>query len=236
MILARLTLKRDAGAAGYVARTLLDRAPADGAHGLIWTAFGDDHTRKRDFLYREEERGRFLTLSQEVPPDPLKLWTVEAKDYAPSLRNGLVFGFRLRAALSESAKSDRSAVEKKDRRGRRIDPVLAAHHAGLLRSETHGRDQDAVFDILAAWLARRGRYAGFEVPAGNLTQALYRTIPHPRTDPPGQAERRPPRFLGIADFEGMLTVKDEALFRTTLMQGLGRAKAFGCGLLLIRPA
>jgi CRISPR system Cascade subunit CasE len=36
------------------------------------------------------------------------------------------------------------------------------------------------------------------------------------------------------DFRGILTVTDTEKFTDTLMQGLGKAKAFGCGLMLIR--
>ncbi len=38
------------------------------------------------------------------------------------------------------------------------------------------------------------------------------------------------------DFRGILTVTDSDQFANTLMQGLGKAKAFGCGLMLIRRA
>jgi CRISPR system Cascade subunit CasE len=38
------------------------------------------------------------------------------------------------------------------------------------------------------------------------------------------------------DCSGCLTVTDTARFESALMKGVGPAKAFGCGLLLIRPA
>jgi CRISPR-associated protein, Cse3 family len=37
-------------------------------------------------------------------------------------------------------------------------------------------------------------------------------------------------------FEGLLTVSDPVLMRTALQQGIGPAKAFGCGLMLVRRA
>jgi CRISPR system Cascade subunit CasE len=43
--------------------------------------------------------------------------------------------------------------------------------------------------------------------------------------------------LGIATFEGFLTVTDAALLCRALTDGIGRAKAYGCGLMtLARPA
>ena len=53
-------------------------------------------------------------------------------------------------------------------------------------------------------------------------------------EPPGQGRRRP-RF-GVLDLEGVIAVTDPALFLPKLVQGFGRAKAFGCGLMLIRRA
>ena len=42
------------------------------------------------------------------------------------------------------------------------------------------------------------------------------------------------RFSTV-DLTGELVVTDAARFATTLASGIGRAKAFGCGLLLVRP-
>jgi CRISPR system Cascade subunit CasE len=36
------------------------------------------------------------------------------------------------------------------------------------------------------------------------------------------------------DFTGLLTVEDISLFQQALCEGIGPAKAFGCGLLLLR--
>lgn len=41
--------------------------------------------------------------------------------------------------------------------------------------------------------------------------------------------------LDVATFQGVLTVTDAELFRGSLLQGLGRAKAYGCGLLTLAP-
>lgn len=41
--------------------------------------------------------------------------------------------------------------------------------------------------------------------------------------------------LGVVEVAGTLTVQDPARFLTGLREGVGRAKSFGCGLLMIRP-
>ena len=42
------------------------------------------------------------------------------------------------------------------------------------------------------------------------------------------------RFSTV-DFSGSLRVVDPAALRTAFFSGVGHAKAFGCGMLLIRP-
>ena len=44
------------------------------------------------------------------------------------------------------------------------------------------------------------------------------------------------RLIAAIDYEGLLEVRDPAVFTTALAQGIGKAKAFGCGLMLIRRA
>jgi CRISPR system Cascade subunit CasE len=41
--------------------------------------------------------------------------------------------------------------------------------------------------------------------------------------------------LGQAALTGLLNVRDAALFANSFKQGIGRGKAFGCGLLLLEP-
>ncbi|MBL7000104.1 MAG: type I-E CRISPR-associated protein Cas6/Cse3/CasE [Gammaproteobacteria bacterium] len=40
--------------------------------------------------------------------------------------------------------------------------------------------------------------------------------------------------FSAVDFTGVLTVTDVDLFKVALFNGIGRSKAFGCGMLLIR--
>jgi CRISPR system Cascade subunit CasE len=40
----------------------------------------------------------------------------------------------------------------------------------------------------------------------------------------------------VLDFEGVLEVTDPVRFLAALANGFGRARAFGCGLMLIRRA
>ena len=95
-----------------------------------------------------------------------------------------------------------------------------------------------------AWLAKQGAAYGFEPAKGTFLLEGYRTV----TLPSHRGKRRgEPRF-GVFDMTGVLTVREPDAFLDKLgrkldagsegaaRSGFGRAKAFGCGLMLIRRA
>lgn len=80
-----------------------------------------------------------------------------------------------------------------------------------------------------AWLGSQGSKAGFRL-VGETAVDGYDTIRVPRTE-----GCRPVQY-SVLDFNGVLEVTDPDCFLAALGHGLGRAKAFGCGLMLIRRA
>ncbi len=77
-----------------------------------------------------------------------------------------------------------------------------------------------------AWLERQGKAHGFT--PGSVGVDGYETMRVPRDD-----KKRPVQFSRL-EFTGGLTVTDPASFLAALAAGFGRARAFGCGLMLIR--
>ena len=93
-----------------------------------------------------------------------------------------------------------------------------------------------------AWLLAQQKRAGFVVlekpeakrllPEGDELQLIVR-------------DKRDLRFAKVSEgrtvqlmtvtFDGRLTVTDPGLLRRTLTQGLGKAKAYGCGLMTLAP-
>lgn len=77
------------------------------------------------------------------------------------------------------------------------------------------------------WLARKGKAQGFQV-----RRALIQLEDQSRFEKNGAGCVT----LSAVCFDGVLTVTDPAAFRTAVESGIGRAKAFGFGLLsLARP-
>lgn len=235
--LCRARLRRDTAATGSLARLLVPDgggARAASAHRLVWALFSDGPDRRRDFLWREEGPGRFMALSARPPAPMPDLFDVEAKPFEPALAAGdrLAFSLRANAVVSRGP----GAGQAPGQRGKRHDVVMDALHAVPPGQRAVAR-LGAVESAGRAWLARQGAAHGF-APADGVAVDGYETIRIPRD--PGSAgtpgkPAAPARF-GQLDFTGVLTVTDPVAFLSAVSSGFGRARAFGCGLMLIRRA
>ena len=228
LYLSRLTLNRDAPAAALL--PLLNPqepgAAADAHHRLIWSVFADSAERKRDYLWRHDGQGRFYILSSR-PPQSSNLFNLpETKIFDPVLR----VGDRLQFTLRANATKDRAAVSRMDkaaRRGksRRVDVVM-----DLLRTAPEGEKRAVIRNRTAqaaaeAGMTRQGAAKGFE-PRITIVEG-YSTIELGR-------RRRQGATFGILGLTGEIAVTDPDVFLPALAAGFGRAKAWGCGLMLIR--
>jgi CRISPR system Cascade subunit CasE len=79
-----------------------------------------------------------------------------------------------------------------------------------------------------AWLGRQAEKRGFSVKAC----AVADDDPKVFTGTDRSADNNTVSFLAVT-FEGILTVTDAERFRAALRNGIGREKAYGCGLLTI---
>lgn len=229
LYLSRLTLKRTAPTAALM--PLLDPPEpgqaADAHHRLMWSVFSDGAARERDFLWRHDGRGRFLALSARTPAPNDLFRPHETKVFEPRLSVGDRLHFKLRA----NATKDRAAASrgpKRQRKDRRVDIVMDRLHreapAGDGRSELRDRiAEDAARD----WMTRQGVDRGFRPRLTAVEN--YSTINLGR-------RRREGATLGILDLAGSIEVTVPDVFVAALARGFGRAKAWGCGLMLIRRA
>ena len=122
-------------------------------------------------------------------------------------------------------------------RGKRVDGVMHAlfnAHSREQRKAMSRTDklssvrERIVQETGAAWLAAQGAKAGFEL-AEKPAISDYVQI---------AVERRHGRPAGfsVLDFAGTIALNDPTAFLDRLAKGLGSAKAFGNGLMLIRRA
>jgi CRISPR system Cascade subunit CasE len=198
------------------------------AHRVLWLLFQDIPDSKRDFLWRDEGDGRYLILSQRPPTDPLGLFELTSKDFAPDLAVGDKLAYTLRANPVVASKPARKSADQGTRaRGQKIDVVMQALHAVPKGERGLVRDQIAS-EAGQSWLASQGGKAGFKLSAPPLIDG-YAQIPIER-------KKGRPAGFSVLDFKGALEITDPAAFVAKLTTGFGSAKAFGNGLMLIRRA
>ncbi|UYG07594.1 type I-E CRISPR-associated protein Cas6/Cse3/CasE [Halomonas sp. M4R1S46] len=200
------------------------------AHQLLWRLF-PEHQGARPFLFRQEmeepedggaPRGLplFYVLSDREPVPIPGLLEAQCKAFSPALEVGDRLAFRLRA-------NPTVAKSVAGKRGQRADVLMAAKYPFEAGGDRKSQACIEAMDGAAhGWLAERAESWGFRLPVEPEVGA-YRQHALPKD------KGRPIRFSSV-DYEGLLEVTDPGRLTETLAQGVGRAKAFGCGLMLLR--
>jgi hypothetical protein len=138
-----------------------------------------------------------------------------SKEYDPSPTNGQ----RLRIDLvAEISKADGKPAPGE--RSPRIDPVLQA----WLASDKQGSWKELGLVHGTTWLEKRQETHGFEIE--QIDAADYSTLEFERE---GRSV-----CLGTVAFSAIVKVSKAEKFKIAMLNGLGRGKAWGLGLLLCR--
>lgn len=175
----------------------------------LWRVDPDDPLRPTVYIVSEERPD--LTHVEEQAGWPSQP-TTQSRSYAPlldKLEAGQTWAFRLRANPTH-----RAAIEGHPRED------------GRSRVVAHVTVQQQI-----DWMWKRSEALG--VNLGTEGQPTFQLINRESV----AFKRGDMRVtLGVATFEGLLTVHDTDALRTALVSGIGRAKAYGCGLMtLARP-
>ena len=217
MYLSRLTLKQHPDLRAIVQRL----GDAYREHQMLWQLFEADPDATRDFLYRREvhqDRPRYFLLSHRPPVNDLNLWRIDPpKAFTPRLQTGQRLAFRLRVnpVISRDGKRHDIVMDRKHRMGWKKTPPAE-------RPPLQQVIQEAGHD----WLRQRAERHGFEIDPDLLQVEGYQQHQTRRG-------KRTIRFSTL-DFTGLLRVTDPEAFTKALKTGIGPAKAFGCGLMLVR--
>lgn len=227
-------------APGHERSAAHDWIDAYAEHQWLWRFFPAEEGAPRDFLYRRRDVDgfpRFYVVSRRPPQPYIGAWRVQTREYRPMLEVGTRLQFELRA--------NPVIARTVDEKHRRHDVVMERkkrllEERGLARWEEWPSDRkssdgqpdprpglyELVQETCAAWLKERAEKHGFSIDSATLAMEAYQQHGGKK----GQL-----RFSSV-DFSGQLTVTDPLAFGKALRDGIGHAKAFGCGLLLIRRA
>lgn len=86
------------------------------------------------------------------------------------------------------------------------------------------------------WLARKGEQHGFVVPAGADGGMAVNVAPCPPViGYKGEGKHRHKVTISAVRYDGRLVVTDAAAFTEAVRHGVGRAKAYGCGMVSLAP-
>ncbi len=182
-------------------------------HQWLWDLF--PAAKKGNFFIvgKNSRRVSLFVLSQERPAES-ETFTIECRPFVSELRTGQSLCFNLRANPTIC------------KAGKRHDLLMEAKRQ--VKGQAEGRDiwlhqQQAALD----WLAAQGERSGFTLLDTSVD--AYRQQQLRREN-----SRQLIQFSSV-DYTGMLTVTAPGLFLQRLSQGYGKSRAFGCGLMLIKP-
>jgi len=180
-------------------------------HQAVWKAFPGRDGAKRDFLSRLDQQKDGFRLLIVSPSDPTR------PDWCPTVSwqskpiPGTYFS-RGRYAFQVCA----NPTKKITKLGADGSPTKNGKRVPLRTREE-----------FVAWMQRKGEQGGFAADEDTL-----RTFSRGRE----YFEKQGMRGMHSAvEFQGVLSVTDPAKFHATFTRGIGSAKAFGFGLLVIAP-
>ena len=191
-------------------------------HALIWRLFsGDGMTR--DFVFRRESYHKglpraplsYLVVS-ERKPETSTLFALESKLYTPRIAEGASLRFDLRANPVVS--------RRVGERAQRHDVLMDAKKQCADPAERKER----MYAAALAWLIGRAPSWGLQVRKETVLMDGYR-----QHTLPDKGERA---GFSTLDYRGLATVSDPVLLLRALTKGVGHARSYGCGLLLVRRA
>lgn len=244
MFFSRALLHTDLNEVGELAR--LAATNLYRTHQLVWNLFDNTPDQKRDYLYRRDTlNGQiiFYVVSLRAPSPRSKLWEVETKPYSPVIAPGESMAFRVRInpVIERPGEQVRDAdgrpvlrtngkrAGEAKRKVKRHDVIMdAKKKMGKERWEEHFT-LDRLNEAARTWLEEGGRAAKHGFSIQSLTAHSY--TQH-RVWKKGAGSEL--ILFSTLDLEGTLAVNDPESFRKLLFTGIGPAKAFGCGLMLVR--
>lgn len=177
-------------------------------HQFLWKSF-PEHQGPRDFLFRVDDHGgeyQIYLLSRQTPEKQAS-GEWETKTISPSFLFHNSYRFQLRANPVK-----RKHIPQAERNGRKNGPIIPVSGEAELRE----------------WMVRQGKQNGFEIESETLLISPPLALRFRKNGTQGTVSQ--------VDFNGRLTVSDAEKFKAVFNNGIGKAKSFGFGLMLLSAA
>ena len=175
-------------------------------HQQLWLVFPGRDEQRRSFLFRVDDKHEvFRVLLLSLGAPAPQAWGV----------------WEVRRIADAFLAHDRYRFQV--RANPTVKRVVWDESAGFRKNGRRTGIYDA--NALRAWIERKGQQSGFEVlecSAGPAMQSYF------------VKDARRGKHISV-DFQGVLRVNDFATFEKAFHAGIGPAKAFGFGLLMLQP-
>ncbi len=195
-------------------------------HQMMWNLFEEDKSIKRDFLYRRDDSQSlpfYYLLSAREPVKNDDIFHIETQAYNPILKkvDELHFSLRANAVKTFTVKNSSKKIRRRDIVEYKVDEYKK-------KSATEQPSSSVIrYEAGKEWLEQQGKRCGFE-----LKHLMVENHRYYQFKKPGDRNQR--HFTSL-DFLGRIKIiEPEKFLREVLLNGLGRAKAYGCGLFLVR--
>lgn len=190
-------------------------------HQWLWKCFDENENgqlSRADFIFRHDVLSNIpviYLLSERKPAESVKDWKISVNEFTGSANEGDLVQFSLRANPTVAITVD----------GKQTRHDVLMHAKFQCRGADNTDVLAAVDDAAKGWLVNREEMLGVQFISESVEFSNYK-----------QHKISKERNISISslDYSGLLRVKDADVFNKKLCKGIGRAKAFGCGLMLVR--
>ncbi|MDB2387389.1 type I-E CRISPR-associated protein Cas6/Cse3/CasE [Shewanella sp.] len=221
MYLSKVTLAPSCDMANILLK--LQRNGAYSSHQLLWQLFTQEE--QRQFIFRQEQAVNglptFFVLSLNEPSLNSDIFQVKSKEFEPKLHEGQRLAFKLRV-------NPTICITDTNGHSKRHDVLMHAkyqmkHENGTIVDVKRHMDQAA-----HQWICDEKRLEHWGMQLDSLPEIEAYTQ-HKTLKKLGHRLQ-----FSSVDFQGVLTLTQPEKFLSQYANGFGRAKALGCGLMLIR--
>ena len=183
-------------------------------HKLVWSLFQfQPYYKDRKFIFSFFERNIFIV--SEEKPTPLKNsdLKIETKNYDMNFVNGKILSFDIK-------------INAQITRNHKKLPIMTAYANDLReKGKTYTLNEVAEKSV-KDWFSNHENSLGFRI----LEFTVVSFYNHKFKKNDGKKVT-----YNTIDLKGILQINHPGLFLKSLYQGIGKSRAFGCGMLLIRP-
>ncbi|RZM70250.1 type I-E CRISPR-associated protein Cas6/Cse3/CasE [Pseudoalteromonas rubra] len=191
-------------------------------HQWVWRCFVESELTQADFMFRVDMALPVPTVfirSKRQLKEAIKSWKIVTQTQPNQLKEEGLVQFSLRANPTVD-------ITPKGEKTRRHDVLM---HAKKQAQKANSNVNEAVDIAAKAWLHKKLQKGGLEL----LTQCIE--FSNYKQHKVVKKDGARPIQLSTLDYFGVAKITDVQKLEQALFNGIGRSKAFGCGLMLIKP-